>query len=95
MRKSGKIVLLVLLAVIIAATLIACDPTDQQGGNTGGNTGDGGGGTVTQTVPYGLTFDVTKGSSTFAKAVIGEFDLSRDVTGYVLSLIHISEPTRP
>lgn len=94
MRKSGKIVLLVLLAVIIAATLIACDPTDQQGGNTGGNTGDGGGGTVTQTVPYGLTFDVTKGSSTFAKAVIGEFDLSRDVTGYVLVKTGNSAPRR-
>lgn len=94
MRKSGKIVLLVLLAVIIAATLIACDPTDQQGGNTGGNTGDGGGGTVTQTVPYGLTFDVTKGSSTFAKAVIGEFDLSRDVTGYVLVRTGNSAPRR-
>lgn len=89
MRKSGKIVLLVLLAVVIAATLIACDPTDQQGGNGGGTDG----GTV-QTVPYGLSFDVTNGGSAFAKAVIGEFDLSRDVKGYVLVKTGNAAPRR-
>lgn len=94
MKKSGKIVLLVLLAVIIAVTLIACDNSTQQGGNTGGNTGGTGGGTVSTTVPYGLSFDVKSGNSAFAKAIIGEFDVTKDVTAYVLMQTDGGQPYR-
>lgn len=94
MRKSGKIVLLVLLVVILAATLIACDSFTQKGGNTGGNTGGGGGQTVSTTVPYGLSFDVHSGASPFAKAVVGEFDVTKDVTAYVLVQTDGGKPYR-
>ena len=81
MRRSGKIVLIVLFAVLLAATLIACDPTEQSGGTGPGGSG---GGQPAVAEPYALQFEVDKGNSLLNKALVEEFNLSRDVRAYVL-----------
>ena len=92
MRKSGKLVLLMLLAVILVAALVACNYGET--GQNGGTPGDGGGDTPATAQPYGLTFDVLKGASAFDKAVIGDFDVTRDVVGYVLMKTGDNAPVR-
>lgn len=88
MRKCGKFLLLAILAIVLIATLVACNPneTGQNGGSTttpGGSTG-GGDTTVVEPVPSGLFFKVLKGASTFDKVAVSDFDVTRDIEAYIL-----------
>lgn len=88
MRKCGKFLLLAILAIVLIATLVACNPNEagQNGGSTttpGGNTG-GGDTTVVEPVPSGLFFKVLKGYSTFDKVAVSDFDVTRDIEAYIL-----------
>ena len=88
MRKCGKFLLLAILAIVLIATLVACNPneTGQNGGSTttpGGSTG-GGDTTVVEPVPSGLFFKVLKGYSTFDKVAVSDFDVTRDIEAYIL-----------
>lgn len=99
MRKCGKFLLLAILAIVLTATLVACNfnESSQSGGGTGtgGGQGTGGGNVpVAETKPYGLEFEVLKGSSAFDKAVVSEFDLSRDVLAYITMQTGTERPVR-
>lgn len=99
MRKCGKFLLLAILAIVLTATLVACNLNESSqsgGGNgTGGGQGTGGGNVpVAETKPYGLEFEVLKGSSAFDKAVVSEFDLSRDVLAYITMQTGTDRPVR-
>ena len=99
MRKCGKFLLLAILAIVLIATLVACNfnESSQSGGGTGtgGGQGTGGGNVpVAETKPYGLEFEVLKGSSAFDKAVVSEFDLSRDVLAYITMQTGTERPVR-
>ena len=88
MRKCGKFLLLAILAIVLIATLVACNQNEagQNGGSTttpGGNTG-GGDTTVVEPVPSGLFFKVLKGASTFDKVAVSDFDVTRDIEAYIL-----------
>ena len=88
MRKCGKFLLLAILAIVLIATLVACNQneTGQNGGTPttpGGNTG-GGDTTVVEPVPSGLFFKVLKGASTFDKVAVSDFDVTRDIEAYIL-----------
>lgn len=88
MRKCGKFLLLAILAIVLIATLVACNPNEagQNGGSTttpGGSTG-GGDTTVVEPVPSGLFFKVLKGYSTFDKVAVSDFDVTRDIEAYIL-----------
>lgn len=88
MRKCGKFLLLAVLAIVLIATLVACNPNEagQNGGTPttpGGNTG-GGDTTVVEPVPSGLFFKVLKGASTFDKVAVSDFDVTRDIEAYIL-----------
>ena len=88
MRKCGKFLLLAVLAIVLIATLVACNPNEagQNGGSTttpGGSTG-GGDTTVVEPVPSGLFFKVLKGASTFDKVAVSDFDVTRDIEAYIL-----------
>ncbi len=88
MRKCGKFLLLAILAIVLIATLVACNQNEagQNGGSTttpGGNTG-GGDTTVVEPVPSGLFFKVLKGYSTFDKVAVSDFDVTRDIEAYIL-----------
>lgn len=87
MRKCGKFLLLAILAIVLIATLVACNPNEagQNGGSTtpGGSTG-GGDTTVVEPVPSGLFFKVLKGASTFDKVAVSDFDVTRDIEAYIL-----------
>lgn len=88
MRKCGKFLLLAILAIVLIATLVACNQNEagQSGGSTttpGGNTG-GGDTTVVEPVPSGLFFKVLKGASTFDKVAVSDFDVTRDIEAYIL-----------
>lgn len=88
MRKCGKFLLLAILAIVLIATLVACNLNEagQNGGSTttpGGNTG-GGDTTVVEPVPSGLFFKVLKGASTFDKVAVSDFDVTRDIEAYIL-----------
>ena len=99
MRKCGKFLLLAILAIVLIATLVACNfnESSQSGGGTGSGGGQGTGGgnvPVAETKPYGLEFEVLKGSSAFDKAVVSEFDLSRDVLAYITMQTGTERPVR-
>lgn len=84
MRKYGKFLLIAILAVVLIATLAACnfeESSQSGGGGQGGQ--DPGDTTVTTPVPYDLELVPLKGVSTFDKAVASEFDVSRDVEAYI------------
>lgn len=88
MRKCGKFLLLAILAIVLIATLVACNQNEagQNGGTPttpGGNTG-GGDTTVVEPVPSGLFFKVLKGASTFDKVAVSDFDVTRDIEAYIL-----------
>ena len=88
MRKCGKFLLLAILAIVLIATLVACNQNEagQNGGTTttpGGSTG-GGDTTVVEPVPSGLFFKVLKGASTFDKVAVSDFDVTRDIEAYIL-----------
>lgn len=88
MRKCGKFLLLAILAIVLIATLVACNQNEagQNGGTPttpGGNTG-GGDTTVVEPVPSGLFFKVLKGYSTFDKVAVSDFDVTRDIEAYIL-----------
>ena len=88
MRKCGKFLLLAILAIVLIATLVACNLNEagQNDGSTttpGGNTG-GGDTTVVEPVPSGLFFKVLKGASTFDKVAVSDFDVTRDIEAYIL-----------
>ena len=88
MRKCGKFLLLAILAIVLIATLVACNQNEagQSGGSTttpGGSTG-GGDTTVVEPVPSGLFFKVLKGASTFDKVAVSDFDVTRDIEAYIL-----------
>lgn len=88
MRKCGKFLLLAILAIVLIATLVACNPNEagQNGGTPttpGGSTG-GGDTTVVEPVPSGLFFKVLKGYSTFDKVAVSDFDVTRDIEAYIL-----------
>ena len=88
MRKCGKFLLLAILAIVLIATLVACNQNEagQNGGSTttpGGNTG-GGDTTVVEPVPSGLFFKVLKGASTFDKVAVSDFDVTRDIEAYII-----------
>ena len=88
MRKCGKFLLLAILAIVLIATLVACNQNEagQNGGSTttpGGSTG-GGDTTVVEPVPSGLFFKVLKGASTFDKVAVSDFDVTRDIEAYIL-----------
>lgn len=88
MRKCGKFLLLAILAIVLIATLVACNLNEagQNGGSTttpGGSTG-GGDTTVVEPVPSGLFFKVLKGASTFDKVAVSDFDVTRDIEAYIL-----------
>ena len=88
MRKCGKFLLLAILAIVLIATLVACNQNEagQNDGSTttpGGNTG-GGDTTVVEPVPSGLFFKVLKGAFTFDKVAVSDFDVTRDIEAYIL-----------
>lgn len=88
MRKCGKFLLLAILAIVLIATLVACNQNEagQNGGTPttpGGNTG-GGDTTVVEPVPSGLFFKVLKGASTFDKVAVSDFDVTRDIEAYII-----------
>lgn len=88
MRKCGKFLLLAILAIVLIATLVACNQNEagQNDGSTttpGGNTG-GGDTTVVEPVPSGLFFKVLKGASTFDKVAVSDFDVTRDIEAYII-----------
>lgn len=88
MRKCGKFLLLAILAIVLIATLVACNQNEagQNGGTPttpGGSTG-GGDTTVVEPVPSGLFFKVLKGASTFDKVAVSDFDVTRDIEAYIL-----------
>ena len=93
MRKCGKFLLLAILAIVLTATLVACNLNESS--QSGGGQGTGGGNVpVAETKPYGLEFEVLKGSSAFDKAVVSEFDLSRDVLAYITMQTGTERPVR-
>lgn len=84
MRKCGKFLLIAILAIVLVATLAACNfGESSQSGQQGGGVNPGGDPVVEQAVPYDLELRALKGSSAFAKAVASEFDISRDVEAYI------------
>lgn len=84
MRKCGKFLLIAILAIVLVATLAACNfGESSQSGQQGGGVKPGGDPVVEQAVPYDLELRALKGSSAFAKAVASEFDISRDVEAYI------------
>lgn len=84
MRKCGKFLLIAILAIVLVATLAACNfGESSQSGQQGGGVKPGGDPVVEQAVPYDLELRALKGSSAFAKAVASEFDVSRDVEAYI------------
>ena len=84
MRKCGKFLLIAILAIVLVATLAACNfGESSQSGQQGGGVNPGGEPVVEQAVPYDLELRALKGSSAFAKAVASEFDISRDVEAYI------------
>lgn len=84
MRKCGKFLLIAILAIVLVATLAACNfGESSQSGQHGGGVKPGGDPVVEQAVPYDLELRALKGSSAFAKAVASEFDISRDVEAYI------------
>lgn len=84
MRKCGKFLLIAILAIVLVATLAACNFGEgSQSGQQGGGVNPGGDPVVEQAVPYDLELRALKGSSAFAKAVASEFDISRDVEAYI------------
>lgn len=84
MRKCGKFLLIAILAIVLVATLAACNFGEgSQSGQQGGGVKPGGDPVVEQAVPYDLELRALKGSSAFAKAVASEFDISRDVEAYI------------
>lgn len=84
MRKCGKFLLIAILAIVLVATLAACNfGESSQSGQQGGGVNPGGDPVVEQAVPYDLELRALKGSSAFAKAVASEFDVSRDVEAYI------------
>lgn len=84
MRKCGKFLLIAILAIVLVATLAACNFGESfQSGQQGGGVKPGGDPVVEQAVPYDLELRALKGSSAFAKAVASEFDVSRDVEAYI------------
>ena len=84
MRKCGKFLLIAILAIVLVATLAACNfGESSQSGQQGGSVNPGGEPVVEQAVPYDLELRALKGSSAFAKAVASEFDISRDVEAYI------------
>ena len=57
MRKCGKFLLLAILAIVLTATLVACNLNESS--QSGGGQGTGGGNVpVAETKPYGLEFEV-------------------------------------
>lgn len=84
MRKCGKFLLIAILAIVLVATLAACNfGESSQSGQQGGGVNPGGDPVVEQAAPYDLELRALKGSSAFAKAVASEFDISRDVEAYI------------
>ena len=84
MRKCGKFLLIAILAIVLVATLAACNfGESSQSGQQGGGVNPGGEPVVEQAAPYDLELRALKGSSAFAKAVASEFDISRDVEAYI------------
>ena len=84
MRKCGKFLLIAILAIVLVATLAACNfGESSQSGQQGGGVNPGGDPVVEQAVPYDIELRALKGSSAFAKAVASEFDISRDVEAYI------------
>ena len=88
MRKSGKflIVLVLLMALALTATLVACDDSTGQNSTINGGGGGGGGPEVT-TRYYGLDFD-RPGSIVYT-----DFDI-QSVTGWVLVQTGDARPVR-
>ena len=77
MKRCGKILFVVLLVMLLIATLVACNPTGQGGGDGGSGSNTDGGDKVIGIV--GLQIDATN-----TDCYLGEFNLGRDVKAYLL-----------
>ena len=83
MKRCGKILFVVLLVMLLIATLVACNPTGQGGGDGGSGSNTDGGDKVIGIV--GLQIDATN-----TDCYLGEFNLGRDVKAYLLEKRSIS-----